>query len=293
MHELIFLKPVLKDLIWGHETWTVSAHKNGDCIVCSGRYEGMRLSELWRDHRELFGNAEGEVFPLLIKQIDAKEDLSIQVHPDDVYANEHENGSLGKTECWYVLDCKPNGSIIIGHNAKTKQQLCDMIAENRWKELLREIPLEKGDFFQINPGTIHAIKGNTSLLEIQQSSDITYRLYDYGRLKDGKLRELHIEKSIDVIQVPFVEREYIRSNDENRELCSCKYYTICKYQVKGQKRFKQDRLFYIISVVNGEGMLDSYPVKTGDSFIIPYEYGDYVIEGDLEIIQTNIGGDAL
>ncbi|MDE7297629.1 MAG: mannose-6-phosphate isomerase, partial [Lachnospiraceae bacterium] len=134
MREVIFLEPVFKEMIWGGtrlredfqyeipgdhtgECWAVSAHPNGDCTVKSGRFQGESLSRLWKEHRELFGGEEGEVFPLLVKIIDAKADLSIQVHPDDAYAKEHENGSLGKTECWYILDCDPDAKIVIGHHA--------------------------------------------------------------------------------------------------------------------------------------------------------------------------------
>ena len=116
----------------------------------------MKLSELWKKHPEVFGNVDSDRFPLLIKIIDAKDDLSIQVHPDDDYAKVHENGSLGKTECWYILDCKENATIVIGHNARTKEELSRMIHEGKWSEFIREIPIKKGDFLQIDPGTCPA-----------------------------------------------------------------------------------------------------------------------------------------
>jgi len=112
----------------------------------------------WEKHPELFGNTGMDRFPLLVKIIDAKDDLSIQVHPDDAYAKVHENGSLGKTECWFILDCKENATLVAGHNAKTKEELERMIHEGRWKEFIREIPIKPGDFIQIDPGTVHAIK---------------------------------------------------------------------------------------------------------------------------------------
>ena len=194
--ELLFMEPVFKEAIWGGtklrdvfgyeipsdttgECWAVSAHKNGDCRIAGGMYDGRLLSSLWEEKPELFGNYPGDQFPLLVKIIDAKADLSIQVHPDDAYAKVHENGSLGKTECWFILDCKENATLVVGHNAKTKEELEQMIHEGRWKEFIREIPIKPGDFIQIDPGTVHAIKGGTLLLETQQSSDITYRVYDY------------------------------------------------------------------------------------------------------------------
>ncbi|MDD4508810.1 MAG: mannose-6-phosphate isomerase, partial [Eubacteriaceae bacterium] len=138
MRELIFLEPVFKEKIWGGdelakeygypipspntgECWAISAHPHGDCVVKDGPWAGMHLSELWDQHRELFGNLPGDRFPLLIKIIDAKEDLSIQVHPDDAYAKVNENGSLGKTECWYVLQCDPGTTMIVGHHAKDRE----------------------------------------------------------------------------------------------------------------------------------------------------------------------------
>ena len=145
---------------------------------------------------------DSDRFPLLIKIIDAKDDLSIQVHPDDDYAKVHENGSLGKTECWYILDCKKKCDDRYRTQFKDKEELSRMIHEGKWSEFIREIPIKKGDFLQIDPGTVHAIKGGTLILETQQNSDITYRVYDYGRLSNGKPRELHIDKSIDVITVP-------------------------------------------------------------------------------------------
>ena len=164
--ELLFLEPVFKEAIWGGtklrdsfgydipsdttgECWAISAHKNGDCKIAGGRYDGRYLSQLWEEEPELFGNYPGSQFPLLIKIIDAKNDLSIQVHPDDAYASEHENGSLGKTECWYVLDCEPGTKIVIGHNAKDKKELEEMIRQGRWDEFIRvtmtDCPAENRD----------------------------------------------------------------------------------------------------------------------------------------------------
>jgi len=183
MRELLMMEPIFKEAIWGGsrlkevygydipsghtgECWAVSAHRSGDCRVSSGTYAGHTLSSLWREHKELFGTAADSYweFPLLVKIIDAREDLSIQVHPDNAYAAEHENGSLGKMECWYILDCDKDGTIVIGHHAKDKEELRSMIEQGRWTEFIREVPIKKGDFFQINPGCVHAIKGGTLIL---------------------------------------------------------------------------------------------------------------------------------
>jgi mannose-6-phosphate isomerase len=307
--QIIFLEPVFKSMIWGGdklasyfgkvpndhigECWTISAHKNGDCTIKNEEYAGKTLSWLWDNHRELFGNAKGEVFPLLVKIIDAKEDLSIQVHPDDKYAKTRENGALGKTECWYILECEDNAEIVIGHNAKNKEELTEKIAENRWKDLISVRPISKGDFFQINPGTVHAIKAGTVLLETQQSSDITYRLYDYDRLDHGKPRELHIDKSVDVICCPHVDYKADRSkrSDKNydlEELVSCEYYTVKKISIHGEQKFEQKHLFLNVSVIGGRGEIDGATLKKGDNFILLYDYGICQLKGNMEMIVSYI-----
>lgn len=312
MAELLFLKPVFKEMIWGGnrlatdfgyeipgdhtgECWAVSAHDNGDCTIKNGTYAGEKLSVLWKEHHELFGSATGDRFPLLIKIIDAKADLSIQVHPDDEYAKKNENGSYGKTECWYILDCEENTNIVIGHNAKNKEELKSMIDKKEWNQLIRQIPIQKGDFFQITPGTVHAIKAGTLILETQQNSDITYRLYDYDRLQNGKPRELHIAKSIDVIKCPFEGQatEYKMSYLENatvKELVQCEFYTVDKIDVKGKQRFTTNAPFLIASVIEGEGSIDGNPVRKGDHFILPNGYDTFTLEGNLSLITSHVAG---
>ena len=299
--ELLLLEPVFKQMIWGGsrlrddfgydipgdntgECWAISAHPHGDCTLKNTEYKGKTLSWLWENHRELFGNVQGDRFPLLIKIIDAKADLSIQVHPDDAYAAEHENGSLGKMECWYILDAKEGGTIVIGHNAKNHEEVEEMIRGKRWKEFIREIPVKKGDFFQINPGCVHAIKGGTLILETQQNSDITYRVYDYDRLQDGKPRALHVQQSIDVIKAPFepavAEHEKLDvAGAEAEKLVSCPCYTVCKATVNGTAEFDWDQPFVDISVLDGEGRFDGTPVKKGTHLIVPAGYGKMKAEG--------------
>lgn len=307
---ILFLEPVFKEMIWGGERlrtdfgyeipsnhtgecWAVSAHANGDCTIKKGRYKGNSLSSLWDNHRYLFGNLDGDVFPLLIKIIDAKEDLSIQVHPDDTYAKENENGSLGKTECWYILDCNTDGQIAIGHNAKSKTELKAMINNHSWKELIRLLPIKEGDFFQIEPGTVHAIKAGTLILETQQNSDITYRLYDYDRLFNGKTRELHIDKCIDVISYPHKDiksKKDITTYEQGIEekLISCSYYTVSKVMVIGKQTFLQNEPFTILSVIDGEGQIDGTPIAKGDHFILPAGYGQYTLSGNMSLIKSNV-----
>ncbi|KAB1440071.1 mannose-6-phosphate isomerase, class I [Candidatus Galacturonibacter soehngenii] len=305
--EILFIKPIFKENIWGGsrlnteygyqipsnttgECWAVSAHENGDCLVSNGQFAGESLAKLWKEQQALFGNIGGDKFPLLIKIIDAKDDLSIQVHPDDTYAKEHENGSLGKTECWYILDCKEDQEIVIGHNAKSKEELVSLIEQKKWNQLIRTHSIKKGDFFQINPGTVHAIKGGTLILETQQNSDITYRVYDYDRLTDGQPRQLHIDKSIDVIHVPFVEEKYQEDKDvksQCKKLIACNYYEVYKFEITKEEEFLQDKAFQIMSVVEGEGSINGTNIKKGDHFILPYQFGTYKLDGNMTIIASN------
>ena len=313
--EIIFLKPVFKQMIWGGnrlhtqfgyeipgdntgECWGISAHPNGDAIVREGSFEGMTLSRLWESHQELFGNLAEEKsmdrFPLLIKIIDAKDDLSIQVHPDDAYAAKNENGSLGKTECWYLIDCPEGAELVIGHHAKDRQELSEMIHSGRWKELIRRIPVKKGDFIQIDPGTVHAITAGCMILETQQNSDITYRLYDYDRLSDGKPRQLHIDQSIDVITVPAKSAEESVSSmaglPENKwhTLITCPYYAVYKLNLNGKLEFRQEHPFLNLSILEGNGTIDGKELKKGDHLILPAGYGDVVLQGNMECIASAV-----
>ena len=275
------------------ECWVISAHKNGDNRIKYGKYQGKTLSWLWDNHRELFGMASGEIFPLLTKIIDAKADLSIQVHPDNSYAKVNENGSMGKTECWYILDCNPNGEIVIGHNARDKKELSEMIHNHRFKELIHTQAIKKGDFFQIEPGTVHAIKAGTLILEIQQNSDVTYRLYDYDRLENGRPRQLHIDKSIDVIRCPNtefkVDRVYSNYAEYDTELLiHSDLYTVQRVALHGQQDFIQTHKFLNCTVIKGSGEIDGIPIKKGDNFILPYDYGTYQLKGNMELVTSYI-----
>lgn len=308
---ILFLQPQLKENIWGGsrlktdygydipsshtgECWGISAHPNGDDTIKEGIYAGKKLSELWQEHRSLFGDLQGEQFPLLVKIIDAKEDLSIQVHPNDTYAAANENGSLGKTECWYILDCEEDSALVIGHNAKDKEELTAMIREGRWNAFIRELPVKKGDFIQIDPGTVHAIKGGIMLLETQQNSDITYRVYDYDRLTDGKPRQLHVEQSIDVITVPAkptgesVKEAANLPKDQRNLLIACPYYKVWKIDVASQISFPQEHPFLIMSVVAGDGLINGQMIQKGDHLILPCGYGEVELQGKMEIIASAI-----
>lgn len=313
---ILSLEPVLQENIWGGrrlvtefpyhaegehigECWAVSAHPHGDGVVREGEYAGKTLSRLYSDHRELFGNISAEEFPLLIKMIDARTDLSIQVHPDDDYAREREGVPFGKTECWYVVDCPENASLVIGHHAKSRQELADMISQGKYEDLIRKVPVRKGDFLQIDPGTIHAITGGLLILEIQQSSDITYRVYDYGRLMDGKPRQLHVQQSIDVINVPdesdkkaLIHTDGLPENQLNL-LESCAHYRVWKLNFSGEMSLEQKYPFLILSVLEGKGTVDGRPVEKGVHLLITGGHGTVTLKGDMMMILSTVGGDVL
>jgi len=202
MDKIIFLEPVFCERIWGGcnlkkfdfsipqgnigEAWVIAAHDNGSSKIINGQLEGLTLKEAYEKQPTLFTEKVYDKFPLLIKILDASDNLSVQVHPEDDYARENENGELGKTECWYVLDAKEGAKLVYGHTAKTKEEFNDKINDEQWQELFIEEEVKAGDFFYIPAGTLHAIGEGILIYEVQQNSDTTYRVYDYDRVdKDG------------------------------------------------------------------------------------------------------------
>lgn len=309
-YPILFLQPVLKSMVWGGERlkadfgydtlgsnlgecWGISAHPNGDCQILNVEYSGMTLFRLWQEEPDFFGKYHSSRFPLLTKIIDAEKDLSIQVHPDDAYAKEREHGSLGKMECWYVVDCPPGAELVVGHQATSKKELEQMVGQGKWKELLRRVPIAPGDFIQINPGTIHAITGGCLIVETQQNSDITYRLYDYDRKVDGKPRELHIRQSLDVIRVPSpsVDDSVLHTQDQPKNywksLVDCEYYQVYKLELAGSLSFTHNETFFNVTVVEGDGTVDGIPVEKGEHFIIPAHYGKVRVEGDMTLLASD------
>jgi mannose-6-phosphate isomerase len=314
VQEPIFLSPIFQDRIWGGtklrtefnyeiesditgECWAVSAHPNGQSTVKSGPYAGQTLGSLWAENRELFGNMEGDTFPLLTKILDANNDLSVQVHPNDEYANKNENGELGKTECWYVIDAEEDAEIIYGHNATSKEQLIEMVERGEWNELLRRVKVKSGDFFYVPSGTIHALCSGVLILETQQSSDTTYRVYDYDRVdKEGQKRELHIEKSIDVTTVPHVGADTTPTTTQIGEVTVTtfvqeEYFSVYKWEVAGTAGFSQDKPFQIGSVLNGALELitegGSFNLNKGDHFILPADMGTFEVRGNAQLIISH------
>lgn len=275
------------------ECWAVSAHPDGDCLVGEGTYAGMTLSGLYAEKRELFGGITPDSFPLLVKIIDARENLSVQVHPDTAYARSHERYPMGKEECWYVLDCPENACLIVGHHARTAKELERLLAEGRYGELLRRIPVQRGDFLQIPPGTIHAVTGGMLLLETQQNSDITYRLYDYDRRPGGKPRQLHIRQALEVTRVPDAAIVPVRRKDGEQENRLCllgrsEAYRVWRLCLKGHYTLRQEYPFLIVSVLEGSGTLDGRTLVKGTHLLLPAGYGAAEFDGEMELFFSTV-----
>lgn len=310
MGHILKMKPVFKEMIWGGhklrdvygydipsdntgECWAISAHKNGDCVIAGGEYDGKTLSWLFDNHRELFGNIEGNQFPLLVKIIDAKNDLSVQVHPNDEYAEEHEH-SLGKTECWYVLQADEGTNMVMGHHAKTKEEFVKAIEEDDYDNLLNKFQIKKGDFFYIPSGTLHAICSGSLIYEAQQSSDITYRVYDYHRKdKDGNERQLHVQQSIDVTKISTEadQQELVSTSlDNGTKTCmvESEFFKVYSYKMTGKNTVANDAPFQMVSVIEGEGSLNGESVKKGDHFVICSDQKSTDYDGTMEVMITTL-----
>ena len=311
MGHVLKMKPVFKEMIWGGhklrdvysydipsdntgECWAISAHKNGDCLIADGEFEGKSLSWLFDNHRELFGGIEGNQFPLLVKIIDAKNDLSVQVHPNDEYAGEHEH-SLGKTECWYVLQADEGTNMVMGHHAKNKEEFVKAIEEDDYDNLLNKFQIKKGDFFYIPSGTLHAICSGSLIYEAQQSSDITYRVYDYHRKdKDGHERQLHVQQSIDVTNISAdadQQKEFVSVPLENGTrtcMVESEFFKVYSYKMTGKNTVVNDAPFQMVSVIDGEGTLNGDAVKKGDHFVICSDQKETNFDGNMEVMITTL-----
>ena len=312
MSEPLFLQSVMQEKIWGvthlrdvfdydipsdhvGEYWAISAHPNGVSTIKNGRYAGQTLDVLYAEHRELFGNRQEPVFPLLTKILDANDWLSVQVHPDDAYGLEHE-GELGKTECWYIIAAEPGAEIIYGHNAKSKEELRQQIESKDWENLLTKVPVKAGDFFYVPSGTMHAIGAGIMVLETQQSSDTTYRVYDFDRKDDqGNLRELHLEKSIDVLTIgePANSRSVTTKVDNLKStlLVASDFFAVYKWEISGKADFEKTADYSLFSVLDGQGSLkvdgQDYDIAKGSHFILPSDVQAWEIKGNLELIVSH------
>lgn len=272
MSNILKFDVVKHDKIWGNEQWIVSAHPNGVSTILNGQYSGTTLSELFENNKQLFGNSELTEFPLLVKIIEAEDHLSVQVHPDDIYAKANEN-SLGKNECWYVLDSQVDADIVVGHSVSDKEELRSLIETNKLEEKLDIRSIKKGDFFDVPAGTIHAIRGGTTILEVQQSSDITYRLYDYGRLENGIPRELHIDKSIDVVDfAPYSQPDQVNEVTEmfNKTiLADNQFFTVEKIEATTDFTYENNFDFIIGVALNDNVTIGDELFTKNQGFLAP------------------------
>ena len=275
------------------ESWDVACHENGTSIVANGRFKGISFDKLIESNgEEILGKKyAAEKFPLLVKLINSKDNLSVQVHPNDEYAKLKEN-SFGKTEAWYVVDAKEGAELIVGTNGCTKEEFTAAIKSNTVEDCLNRIKVKKGDAFLINSGLVHAIGAGLIIAEIQQNSDITYRVYDYGRP-----REIHVEKSLDVIDFSLKPEKLAEDYREAQgykftSLCKNQYFSIdkCVVDTNYTNSTNGDN-FVILTIVEGSGKVtgNSYTetIEKGDSILLPASLGNYTIEGKLEVLITN------
>ncbi|MGN0493280.1 MAG: type I phosphomannose isomerase catalytic subunit [Acutalibacteraceae bacterium] len=306
----LLLKPVIKDYLWGGtrlktefgfetdkeiaaEGWMLSCHKDGTNTVINGAYAGKPLDEVLR----LWGYEEK--FPILIKLIDAKDRLSVQVHPDNKYALENE-GEYGKTEMWYVVDCEEGAQLIYGFNKKiSRSEFEERIKNNTLDEVMNHVPIKRGDVFFIKAGTLHAIGKGILIAEIQQNSNTTYRVSDYGRLgADGKPRELHVKKAVDVTvtdvpTIPYGNVGEVKSFSygTERQLADCEYFKTVKLDLDGEKGINVENGFISLLVLRGEITVkyDGGEVKAqkGGSIFVPSTL-KVEVNGNAEILYSYI-----
>lgn len=311
------LRPSGKDYIWGGtrlktefgkaflqeeplaESWECSVHPDGPSYVASGPEKCKPLVELLAEHPEYLGTtpsvSTSGVLPILVKLIDVKEDLSVQVHPDDDYANRMENGQAGKTELWYVVDAEPGAQIVFGLNkSTTREELRRSLENGTVEHYLNHIPVQSGDVFFITAGTIHAIGKGVLVAEIQQSSNLTYRLYDYGRLgKDGKPRPLHIDKAMDVVKLfgsrPLSQPKRVLRRAEgfvHELLCSSPYFQVdrCLMNAEGIALEGLPESFRVLLCLSGEGTLkegeEELTFRKGQTVFIPATAKDLSLSGE-------------
>ncbi len=247
----------------------------------------------------MFGSDEYSTFPLLVKLLDATDKLSVQVHPDDAYAYEFENGEKGKTEMWYVIDAKPGARLVYGlKKGTTKEQFRNAIDNGTVEELLNFVPVKKGDSFFIGSGTIHAICEGLLIAEIQQSSNTTYRVYDYNRAdKNGNTRELHVDKAIDVTDFNAGESQNVigspvqLAGGKMQIISDCEFFRVEKYDSDSEISVKNTHGgFEMLVFTTGDGEVihngNSYSFKSGDSFFIPAAIESYKIKGYCEFLRS-------
>ena len=322
MYPLKF-KPILKTIVWGGEkiapykeivtdqkhigeSWELSGVAGNESVVAEGPLAGKTIAQLVHQYKgELVGEHvyanTGDEFPLLIKFIDALTDLSIQVHPNDELAAVRHNGSKGKTEMWYVVDAEPGAHLLSGLTAKiTPEEYAQKVADGSIVDVLARHEVHPGDVFFLPAGRIHAICGGCFIAEIQQTSNITYRIWDYGRLGlDGKPREVHTELAKDAIDYTVYDNyrtEYTPQQNEEQEVVSCKYFTTSIYDLTlpYAKDLSELDSFVVVMCLSGSGLLEvdgeEVPVHQGETVLIPASADDlcFVPDEGMKILTSYI-----
>lgn len=317
--EILSLYPTLKETIWGGraliddygfetdgdnaaEAWLLSCHKDGPSFVIGGEYNGKTLAEVIEaEGREILGTNNKDIrdFPVLIKIIDARDKLSVQVHPDDDYAYKYENEN-GKTEAWYVLKCDEGASLIYGVNHDmAREEFAAAIENGTLLEDVNVVPVKPGDVVFIPSGMLHAIGEGILLAEVQQSSNSTYRVFDYMRRdKNGNLRELHVKKAVDVMNLSVTDVNFSAEGAPEKTggavktyLTGCQYFKMTKVELDGAYTDTADETSFVsLLVLDGEGKITSadgeIALKKGSSIFIPALKGEYTVSGKLEILET-------
>jgi len=311
--EPIFFNPTYKNVIWGGnniskifkrnvigddigESWELSAHPNGLSIIKNAEYKQKSLYDLFNDKEQkvqIFGThcENMEKFPILTKFIDANKSLSIQVHPGNEYAEKNEHDS-GKTEVWYIMDCKEDAKIVYGFKDNVTSENLKNAVDNI-EENVNYLPVHKGDFISIPSGTIHAIMEGIVLCEVQQSSDVTYRVYDWNRKdKNGNPRELHRAKALDVIDLQAENKVANYENvNQNTNIYKSDVFNIDMIKVNGKEEASsKQETFYAYIVIEGEGNINAggffRGIEKGDTFLIPAKLGKYTLSGNMKLMKV-------
>lgn len=318
--KILKLSPTIKDYIWGGtrlsrefemvsftdrqaEAWVLSCHGDGECTIENTDFKGRTLSDVLSNEGKgyLGSNCDKyENFPILIKLIDAKDNLSVQVHPDDEYALRVE-GEYGKTEAWYIMDCDDDAEIIYGFKSDiTKEEFRKSIEDNTLTDYVNRVKVKKGDIFFIQAGTLHAICKGILLAEVQQNSNTTYRVYDYGRLQNGKPRELHVEKALDVTSTKALDAsgkpmgETVEKDGYKETLLTkCDIFSMKRLDIEEKAEVIADeKSFVSLVALEGNGVVmhedTCVTLYKGESLFIPASFGKVEILGSVTVLESRV-----
>lgn len=314
------LSPFFKEIVWGGnrlrekfgyetnlnniaEAWMLTARDDGDNIILNGDWSGRNFTEYLKENPGVVGTKakSDSKFPLLIKFIDAKTDLSIQVHPDDEYAITHgEKDRSGKTEAWFILDCTEGAELGYGFNTEIdRETLRCAIEDGTFEKYVNKVKVKKGEIYYIPAGTLHAICGGITLAEVQQNCAITYRVYDYKRLVDGVLRPLHVEKALDVVQtappsdIRTASKPVTVGDAVFTDLCECEFFKMTTLELNGTHTLNVgEESFLSILVYDGCGEIaygdNILPVNKGESIFVPANFGGFTVKGNFKALLSTI-----